>query len=288
LGQAIVASTAYVAAPPQGLSAKNFSRLAEVIHASSGIKMPESKKTMIEGRLRRRIASLGLPNLNAYCDYLFDGGDYEAELVHLINVATTNKTDFFREPTHFDFMTSTALPALARAGRRQVKLWSAAASIGAEAYTLAMVMEEFRRTGSGPDYSILATDICTEVLAQGVSGRFPAAMIDPVPMDLRRRYLLRSRDARADEVRIVPALRAKIAFARLNLMDSAYPVGEDMDFIFCRNILIYFDKPTQDRVLSRLCDHLRPGGYLVLGHSESAVGVDLPVRAVVNTIFEKV
>jgi chemotaxis protein methyltransferase CheR len=276
------------AALPEGLTARNFSRLAAVINSASGIKMPASKKTMLEGRLRRRTATLGLPDLDAYCDYLFDESDYETELVHLINLATTNKTDFFREPAHFQFMTQTALPALAEEGRRQIKLWSAAASVGAEAYTLAMVMEEFRRGGRGPDYSILATDICTDVLAQAASGRYPTAMIDPVPMDLRRRYVLQSRDRAADEVRMAPALRAKIAFARLNLMDSAYPIGRDMDFIFCRNILIYFDKPTQEGVLSRLCDHLRPGGYLVLGHSESAVGVDLPVVALVNTIFQKV
>jgi chemotaxis protein methyltransferase CheR len=219
---------------------------------------------------------------------LFDGGAYEAELVHLINVATTNKTDFFREPIHFQFMTQRALPALVEAGRRQVKVWSAAASIGAEAYTLAMVMEEFRRTARGPDYSILATDISTDVLVQAAAGRFSTAMIDPVPMDMRRRYVLQSRDPAIDEVRIAPALRAKIALARLNLMDGAYRVPNDMDFIFCRNILIYFDKPTQERVLSRLCDYLRPGGYLVLGHSESTVGVDLPIVAVVNTIFQKV
>jgi len=283
-----MATSPYAVAQPEGLSNRNFTRLAEVINDTSGIKMPISKKTMIEGRLRRRVAALELPDLNAYCDYLFDSSDFEAELIHLINVATTNKTDFFREPAHFEFMTRTALPALAEAGQRKVKIWSAAASIGAEAYTLAMVMEEFRRGGPGLDYSILATDICTEVLAQGTSGRFPKAMIDPVPIDLRRRYILQSRDPAADEVRIAPALRTKVAFARLNLIDKTYPVGSDMDFIFCRNILIYFDKPTQERVLSRLCDHLRPGGYLVLGHSESAVGVDLPVVAVVNTIFQKV
>jgi chemotaxis protein methyltransferase CheR len=278
----------YAVVQPEGLSHRNFTRLAEVINNASGIKMPIGKKTMLEGRLRRRVAALDLPHLNAYCDYLFDSSDFEAELIHLINVATTNKTDFFREPIHFEFMTRTALPALVQDGQRRVKIWSAAASIGAEAYTLAMVMEEFRRGVNGLDYSILATDICTEVLAQAASGRFQKAMIDPVPMELRRRYVLQSRDPAADEVRIAPALRAKIAFARLNLMDSTYRVGNDMDFIFCRNILIYFDKPTQERVLSRLCDHLRPNGYLVLGHSESAVGVDLPVVAVVNTIFQKV
>jgi chemotaxis protein methyltransferase CheR len=279
---------AYALSTPQGLSGRNFSRLAALIHASSGIKMPISKKTMIEGRLRRRIASLGLPNLDAYCDYLFDGGDYEQELVHLINVATTNKTDFFREPVHFEFMTTTILPGLAASGRREVKVWSAAASIGAEAYTLAMVMEEFRRIDRGMDYWILATDICTEALEQAQVGRYSRAMVEPVPTELRRRYLLQARDPAVDEVRMAPALRAKVACGRLNLMDDHYPVPRDFDLIFCRNILIYFDKPTQERVLARLCAHLRPGGHLVLGHSETAVGVNLPVKAVVNTIFQKV
>jgi chemotaxis protein methyltransferase CheR len=283
MGEAVYAVT-----PLQGLSGRNFNRLAEVIHASSGIKMPISKKTMIEGRLRRRIAALGLPSLDAYCDYLFDASDYEAELVHLINVATTNKTDFFREPVHFEFMTKSILPALAQAGRREVKLWSAAASIGAEAYTLAMVMEEYRRIDRGMDYWILATDICTEALDQAQAGRYSRAMIEPVPTELRRRYVLQARDPAIDEVRIAPTLRAKVACGRLNLMDDHYPVARDFDLIFCRNILIYFDKPTQERVLSRLCGHLRSGGHLVLGHSETAVGVDLPVKAVVNTIFQKV
>jgi chemotaxis protein methyltransferase CheR len=280
-------NSAYAVAAPEALTARNFNRLAEVIQAYSGIKMPTAKQTMLEGRLRRRVAALGVANVNAYCDYLFEEADFDAELVYLINVATTNKTDFFREPAHFDFMTRTALPALAQSGRRQVRIWSAAASMGAEAYTLAMVMEEFRRANHGPDYSILATDICTDVLAQAASGRFPTSMIDPVPIDLRRRYILQSRDPKVDEVRIAPTLRARVAFARLNLMDNAYPVGADFDFIFCRNILIYFDKATQEAVLARLCNHLRDGGYLVLGHSESAVGVALPVTAVVNNIFQK-
>jgi chemotaxis protein methyltransferase CheR len=280
-------NSAYAVAAPEALTARNFNRLAEVIQAYSGIKIPTAKQTMLEGRLRRRVAALGVSSVNAYCDYLFDEADFDAELVYLINVATTNKTDFFREPAHFDFMTRTALPALAQSGRRQVRIWSAAASMGAEAYTLAMVMEEFRRANHGPDYSILATDICTDVLAQAASGRFPTSMIDPVPIDLRRRYILQSRDPKVDEVRIAPTLRARVAFARLNLMDNAYPVGGDFDFIFCRNILIYFDKATQEAVLARLCSHLRDGGYLVLGHSESAVGVALPVTAVVNNIFQK-
>jgi chemotaxis protein methyltransferase CheR len=269
------------------LSAKNFARLAAFIHAYSGIKMPSTKQTMLEGRLRRRMRTFGYTSLNDYCQFLFEDDGLEAETVHLIDVVTTNKTEFFREPSHFDFLEATGLPALAQGRRKPIRIWSAAASIGAEAYTLAMVLEDFVSDRPGLDYTILATDICTDVLAKGVAGRYPESMIDPVSMARRRQYLMQSKDRATGEVRIRPQLRSKVAFGRLNLMDEVYPVDRDIDIIFCRNILIYFDKPTQAKVLSRLCDHLVPGGYLFLGHSESIVGLDLPVRQVANTVFQK-
>ncbi len=269
------------------LSNKNFNRLAELIHGYSGIKMPGNKRTMLEGRLRRRIRALDLATLNDYCRYLFDDNGMESEIVHLIDAVTTNKTEFFREPAHFQFLQANALPTLARAGRKTIKAWSAACSTGAEPYTLAMVLEEHCLANRRQDYSILCTDLCTQVLTQAVAGVFSEAMIDPVAMDLRRRYVMRARDAQRGQVRIVPELRSKLSFARLNLMDDAYPVGDDMDLLFCRNILIYFDKPTQSKVLSRLCGHLRPGGYLFLGHSESIVGIDLPVVQIANTVFQR-
>lgn len=276
-------------APREGdqLSAKNFKRLAELIQGYSGIKMPSNKRTMLEGRLRRRMRVLGIYSLDAYCSHLFDEDGLEAEIVHLIDAVTTNKTEFFREPAHFRFLEEKALPALARSGRKTIKVWSAACSTGAEPYTLAMVLEEHRRAHREQDYSILCTDLCTQVLAQAVAGVFSHAMIEPVDMELRRRYVLRSKDPRRGEVRIAPELRSRLAFARLNLMDERYPVDGDMDLIFCRNILIYFDKPTQAKVLSRLCDHLRPGGHLFLGHSESIVGIDLPVTQIANTVFQR-
>jgi chemotaxis protein methyltransferase CheR len=269
-------------------SPRNFARLTELIHTYSGIKMPASKRTMLAVRLRSRLAALQVGDLDSYCQYLFEDGGMDSELVHLINAVSTNKTDFFREPAHFDFLRDTALPELAASGRRDVKLWSAAASIGAEAYTMAMVLEDFRTRHHGPDYSILATDISTEVLALAVLGQFAAAMVEPVPAEIRNRYVLQSRDPALGLVRIIPALRAKIAWARLNLMDDNYAAGHDMDVIFCRNVLIYFDKTSQANVLLRLCDHLRPGGYLILGHSETAAGVNLPVIPIFNTIFRKV
>lgn len=269
------------------LSGQDFQRLSALIHRYSGIKMPSAKQTMLEGRLRRRMRVLSIETLDDYCRYLFDRDGLDGEMVHLIDAVTTNKTEFFREPAHFDFLRRAILPELAESGRRTIKAWSAACSIGAEPYTLAMVLEEHRMTGPRQDYAILCTDLCTEVLREARAGKFSEAMIAPVDMALRSRYLMKARDPSRDLVRIVPSLRAKLSFARLNLMDDVYPVDSDMDLIFCRNVLIYFDKPTQTRVLRRLCSHLRPGGYLFLGHSESIVGLDITMTSVANTVFQR-
>jgi chemotaxis protein methyltransferase CheR len=270
------------------LSSRNFDILSRYIYDYSGIKMPIGKKTMLEGRLRRRLRFVGIDGLNQYCDYLFNDGGIESEAIHLIDVVTTNKTDFFREPTHFDHLTSKALPDLVAKGHRRLRVWSSACSIGAEPYTLAMVIEDFVQAKGGPDYSILATDLSTDVLRVAKRGIFSEAMIEPVDRERRKRYVMEPRDPSRGEVRIHPRLRAKVGFARLNLMDASYGVGDPMQVIFCRNVLIYFDKKTQEKVLSRLCDKLVPGGYLYVGHSETITGLALPVRQVANTVFQKV
>ncbi|PKU22576.1 CheR family methyltransferase [Telmatospirillum siberiense] len=270
------------------LSPQQFRRLASFIEDYSGIKMPPVKKVMVEGRLRRRVNILGLSSLNAYCDHLFDHGDLENEIIHLIDAVTTNKTEFFREPQHFRFLVEQGLPALAKAGAgssQPLRAWSAACSTGAEPYTLAMVLNEFGAAYRGYRYSILATDICTDVLDKALTGIYPEEMSEPVPEALRKRYFLRSRDRSKRDVRIVPALRAQVRFARLNLMEETYGVSDMMDIILCRNILIYFDKPTQEMVLQRLCRHLRQGGYLIIGHSEATAGFTLPLRSVAPTVF---
>lgn len=274
---------------PDRLSQRNFQRLAAYIENYSGIKMPPSKLTMIEGRLRKRLRATGLPDMKRYCDYLFEQNGLEKEAVELINVVTTNKTEFFREPEHFRYLTEHAVPSILsqRNTRAPLKLWSAAASIGAEAYTIAMVLAELAGRTGGLSYIITATDLSTDVLKTGLAGIYPEAMVAPVPAELRRRYVLRSKDRARQQVRIAPELRATIRFARLNLMDQSYPVDQAMDVIFCRNILIYFDKPTQEAVLRRLTAHLRPGGYLFLGHSETLAGMQLPLRAVAPSVFRK-
>ena len=274
------------------LTPGDFQKLARFIHGYSGIKMPPTKKVMVEGRLRRRVRETGASSLADYCSFLFDRGGLDQEAVHLIDAVTTNKTDFFREPDHFRFLTEQAVPVL-MAGRHginhaPIKIWSAACSIGAEPYTLAMVMAELGRAVPGLRSSITATDICTQALHTAAIGIYPESMIVPVPLDMRKRYLLRAKSGARDRVRIAPELRQMVSFSRINLMQRPYPVAVDMHVVFCRNILIYFDKQTQRTVLDEICQHLRPGGFLFLGHSETLTGLGLPLRPVATTVFQRI
>ena len=277
-----------VQASDDRLNNRNFEALARYIYDYSGIKMPSSKMTMLEGRLRRRLRATGISSFNDYCDYLFKHDGIETESIYLIDAVTTNKTDFFREPKHFEYMEQVALPELVSAGHKRIRLWSSACSTGAEPYTMAMIMQEFVDGQSGLDYRILATDLSTEVLQAARRGVYARDMIVPVGSEMRRKYVMMARDTTRSDVRIHPRLRSMVGFTRLNLMDNAYKVGDPMHLVFCRNVLIYFDKPTQAKVLSRLCDCLLPGGYLFVGHSETVTGISLPVRQVANTVFKKI
>jgi len=269
------------------MSGRNFTRLAAHIYQVSGIKMPESKKTMLEGRLRRRLRATGIATLDGYCDFLFAGSNLTAEGMHLINAVTTNKTDFFREPAHFEFLVRTALPEFRRNGVRSIRAWSAACSTGPEPYSIAMVLDAAADAHGDFTYGILATDLDTEVLAAARAGIYAEELVEPVPTALARRYVMTARDSRRGQVRMVPALRSAIGFAQLNLMADHYPVGDPFHLVFCRNVLIYFDKPTQRKVVTQLVECLEPGGYLFLGHSESITGLELPLTQVANTVFRK-
>jgi chemotaxis protein methyltransferase CheR len=269
------------------LSNRNFERLAVHIRKTAGITLTEKKRMMLEGRLRRRLKLVGAADLDDYCDYVFAGDTADAEQQHLINAVTTNKTDFFREPKHFEYLEDKLLPELARQGARKVTVWSAACSTGAEPYTIAMLLDDFAAQRPGMSYQILATDIDTQVLRAAHRGVYNEELLDPVPAALRRKYVMRSRDTRCADVRISPKLRAAIAFGQLNLMDASYGVGAAIDMIFCRNVLIYFEKETQEAVVQRLVRCLKPGGYLFLGHAESITGFDVPVTQVGSTIFRR-
>ncbi|MEP9375031.1 CheR family methyltransferase [Mesorhizobium sp. KR1-2] len=268
------------------LSERNFLLLADFIGDYSGIKMPLSKITMLEGRLRRRLRATGMNSFDDYCSYLFGEG-MQSETIHFIDIVTTNKTDFFREPKHFDVLAETVLPDLAGQGHREIRAWSSACSTGAEPYTMAMILAESVEKQEIGNFTILATDLSTDVLEKAKRAVYDAEILRPVPTEMRRKYLMQPINPQRQALRVSPRLRSRVGFARLNLMDPAYRLGDPMHIIFCRNVLIYFDKPTQKMVLHRLCDCLMPGGYLFIGHSESITGLDLPVRQVANTVFKK-
>ncbi|MBY9063078.1 protein-glutamate O-methyltransferase CheR [Sphingomonas yunnanensis] len=273
--------------PEDRLSRRDFVRLSGYILEQSGIRLPDVKATMLEGRLRRRVRATGHASLADYCATLFERGGLAGEREHLLNAVTTNKTDFFRGPRHFDYLLAEVLPRLRDAGVPRLRAWSAGCSTGAEPYTLAMLLDSFALDHGGPDYGILATDLDTEALAVARRGVFPSVQLDPVPPLLRQRYLRRALDGRRDELRVVPELRAAIGFAPLNLIDQHYPVGAPMHLIFCRNVLIYFERDMQGAVVRRLAECLAPGGLLFLGHSESIAGLDLPLVSVAGTVFAR-
>lgn len=273
------------------LTDRHFKHLSEFIHSICGIKLPASKKTMLEGRLRKRLRALGIRSFDEYCRYLQSSEGMTLECVHMVDVVTTNKTDFFREPAHFEYLVNTGLPELAvskGAGvRSRLRTWSAGCSTGEEPYTLAMVLSEFARTCPGFQFSILATDISTAVLQTARKAIYPHDRIDPVPMPLRKKYLLKSKDKARGLVRISPELRSRVTFQRINFMDSNFGIRQPMDIIFCRNVLIYFDRPTQEMVLRQFCHHLNPGGFLFTGHSETLQNMRLPVEQVSASVYKR-
>lgn len=274
------------------LSSAHFDRIAALVQDRTGIRLPPSKRIMIEARLRRLMRDAGAQSVAGYCDYLFHQGGLATEETHLIDAATTNKTDFFREPDHFRFLAGPGIDGLLRlhrsAGRPRLKVWSAAGSNGAEAFTAAIVLAEQVAQGRRFDFSVLGTDICTTALRQAHQAVYPSDFVAPVPPALRHRYFLEARDPQRREVRVVPELRRCVRFEQLNLMDKTYGFDRDFDAIFLRNVLIYFEHEVQIAVTRRLMGHLRPGGYLFIGHSETSVGSALSLRQIGPATFQRV
>ncbi len=275
------------------LSQDDFVRLGEFIRDECGIKIGRSKKVMLEARLQKRLRRLGIRSFDEYCAYLFSPAGVANEMTHMIDVVTTNKTDFFREPSHFEFLAKTALPEIiANHGegiRKRLMIWSAGCSTGEEPYTLAMVIKEF--AGRYPEFnfdcSILATDISTRVLAKAAEAIYDAERVQPVPELFKKKYLLRSKDRSKGLFRIAPGPRSMVQFRRLNFMEEKFGLRERMHVIFCRNVIIYFDKPTQERLMRKLCDQLVPGGFVFMGHSETLHGMDVPLEQVIPTVYRK-
>jgi chemotaxis protein methyltransferase CheR len=273
---------------PKPMSEREFKLLREFIHVQCGIKMPPVKKIMLEARLQKRLRSLGITSFREYFEHLLESPAGKGELVHMIDSVTTNKTDFFREPAHFSYLVENILPEFMRTEEgRAFMVWSAGCSSGEEPYTLAMVLSEFREEHPGFRCSILATDISTKALEKARLGIYAEERVAPVPSALKQKCIMRGKDQSKGLVRIVPELRSLVWFQRMNLMDDHCVLSEPADVIFCRNVIIYFERVTQERLLGRLCRSLKPGGYLFLGHSETVHGFDLPLVRVVSTVYRK-
>lgn len=271
------------------LGTRDFKRLGALIEARTGIRMPPTRQGMLEGRLRQRLRALGLSDFGAYCEQVLDGGGDAGEVRHLIDRATTNTTQFFREPAHFSWLAREVLPPLWRAGRDEIHVWSAGCSTGEEAYTLAMVIDDASIAAgyAGLEPRIRATDISVEVLRAAHHAVYPVDRVAAIPRHYRTRYLLSSREREAPSIRIAASLRRRVTVSYLNLMDDTYAIDEPVDVLFCRNVFIYFDRPTQQEVLRRFTRHLAPGGHLFLGHVDTIQGLDVELEQVAPSVYTK-
>jgi len=275
------------------LSSKLFDQLTVFIHNQVGIKITPVKKVMLEGRLQKRLRKLGMRSFEEYCTFLFSDEGRNGELTNMIDEVTTNKTDFFREPAHFNYLTSRVLPTLLKSDRftlsNKLTIWSAGCSSGEEPYTIAMVVQDFADTaGAEPlPFQIVATDISRRVLERGLKAVYEEDRVAPIPMDIKKKFLLRSRNAGAGLFRIAPEIRSRVLFRRLNFMDGDFGFREKIDVIFCRNVIIYFDKTVQEKLLNKFCRCLKPNGYIFMGHSETLFGMDLPLEQVAPTVYRK-
>jgi len=257
---------------------RDFRKIVQMVRSTTGIALTERKRDLVYGRLSRRIRKLGLPDFESYCA-LLEGEQGESECRELVNAITTNMTSFFREAHHFDILQREILPALV--GQQRLRIWSAGCSSGEEPYSIAMVLQDTLEKSRCPDAKILATDIDTQVLEKARAGVYRAEQVNPVPTALRRKYIT------GDEpCEIAPAVRQLVTFKPLNLF-STWPMNGPFDVIFCRNVVIYFDKPTQRELFNRFGQIIRPGGWLVIGHSESLLGISDIFQHVGRTVYRR-
>lgn len=266
-----------------------FQQYRTLIYQKTGINLSSEKKELLHARLGKRLRACGL---QSYEDYfkLVVSDQSGSEFTQFINSISTNFTSFFREENHFNILTGTILPALAgrsASERRPITIWSSACSSGEEPYTLSMVLEEyFLQQRGGAGYRIIATDISTKVLEQAERGVYPMERIDKVPQEYLRKYFLKGVGKSAGYVKMKPVLRQAITFRHFNLMES-FPWRAELDVIFCRNVMIYFDRATQQQLINKFYDSLAPSGYLLIGHSESISSLQHRFKQIESTVFRK-
>jgi chemotaxis protein methyltransferase CheR len=266
------------------ITADEYQRFCGLIYAESGISLGDRKASLLVSRLSKRLRDLGLATFTEYYEKVTEDGTRE-EFTRMLDLISTNKTDFFREPQHFDFLRERILPELARAKR--IRIWSSACSTGEEPYTIAMTLCDSVESPDRWDVKILASDLSTRVLAKAASGTYGVEQVRAVPPDVVKRHFLKGRGESAGLVKVKPQLADMIQFRRLNLMDERFPIKTPLDAIFCRNVMIYFDRQTQEQLVNKFYRYLKPGGHLFIGHSESLQWSKHPFKAVVPTIYRR-
>lgn len=260
---------------------KDFEQVRRLIYEHAGISLNPSKKDMVYSRLSRRLRATGLGSFRDYLA-LLESDDVESEWEAFVNSLTTNLTSFFREPHHFPIL---AEHVLKHRGKHPIALWCSAASTGEEPYSMAMTMVQSFGSYS-PPVSILATDLDTHVLKKAEAGIYPVERIAKLPDDIKKRFFLKGTQGNAGYVRVRPELRAMITFRQVNLLDNVWPLNGPLDAIFCRNVMIYFDKKTQLKILEKFAPLLRPDGLLFAGHSESFHNASHLFRLQGKTVYE--
>lgn len=266
----------------------DFDRISSFIYNELGMKMPQQKKILLEGRLYKRLRELNFDTFKEYIDFVLTKGELNGELITMLDLVTTNKTDFFRESQHFDFFSKDYLVDFKLNNQdKKLRIWSAGCSSGEEVYTLAMICNEFKIKFPEFDYHIIGTDISTKMIAAASLAIYPDSHIGDIPYDLKRKYLLKSKDHSLKTIRIIPELRSKTSFLRHNLMNENYNEFEVYDSIFCRNVLIYFDSNTQKVVIRKLLSRLKSGGYLFLGHSETVSSSMFDLQHIQPSVYIK-
>lgn len=262
-----------------------FNRFRDIIYREAGIKLGDLKKSLVQARLSRRIRSLGLETFCEYYTYLMD--NYDDEKINFINSITTNKTDFFREEKHFDFLQETVFPAYVREGRKKIRIWSAGCSTGEEPYSIAITALDFFDRYEMPDIKILATDIDTQVLATAEQAIYEKDRIACIPDSMLRNYFNRGFGRFQNRYRVKDRVRGLVSFRRLNLLAETYPMKNPFDIIFCRNVIIYFDKATQVRLFRGFSHCLKDDGYMFIGHSENILSFNGDFTLEGNTIYRR-
>lgn len=269
------------------LDDNEFALLRDIVFKESGINLADRKKAMMQSRLIKRLRLLKINSYKKYYEYLIN--NYDDEIINFINCITTNKTDFFREPKHFEFIKNEALPELEKK-RREIRIWSAGCSTGEEPYSIAITIAEyFRNKGMSaiPDVKILATDIDTNVLNTGIAGIYKEESLENINPQIKGRYFLRKKNDVNRQLVVSDSIKNMVHFKRLNLLDDVFPMRGKFDFIFCRNVIIYFDKKTRDLLIQKFHDYLDDDGYFFAGHSENLSNISNRYKLVGNTVYRK-